>query len=160
MKTFPGPRYSPVGGPVDSSLCRKGHVVKLRIGHGVAGAAALAAATIMATAGSASADEPPDGIVWDHTYTAPGVTVYVEEHGDIISVCDSAENGHSAWVQVDWSNGGFPATYKSTVTNGVGSCKTHQASEVGFDLDEGIYIKLAFEGDGSTLRTAQFLNDN
>ncbi|PBC78156.1 hypothetical protein BX265_2917 [Streptomyces sp. TLI_235] len=62
--------------------------------------AALTAATVLlaggalATATSASAAVDPPGGSWDHTCTAVdsahGGTVYVEEHGDVVSVCDSA----------------------------------------------------------------------
>jgi hypothetical protein len=46
--------------------------VKFRVGRAVAGAMAVAAVTLMATAGNAAADEPPPGINWDHTIKAEG----------------------------------------------------------------------------------------
>ena len=120
---------------------------------------ALAAATIAATPSSASADEPPGGIVWDHTYSAPGVKVYVEEHGDIISVCDTVANGHSAWVTV--TNYASHVSYLSEVTAGAGSCKTHQASQGGvYDMPEGGDISLEYLGDGGFAAYSEFLNDH
>ena len=120
---------------------------------------ALAAATIATTPGSASAADTPPGINWDHIYSATGVKVYVEEHGDIISVCDTVANGHSASVKVTAPVGTW--TYTSTVTAGAGSCKTHQASEGGaYDMPEGHYIDLDYVGDGGSLRYSTFLNDH
>lgn len=57
-------------------------------------------------------------------YKAPGVTVHVEEHGDIVSVCDSAANGKPAESQVSDSTGNH---YPVHVTKGYGSCQTRSA---------------------------------
>ncbi|KAB2385926.1 hypothetical protein [Actinomadura montaniterrae] len=136
--------------------------MKLRIGRIAAGTMALAAAAIMATAGNASASEPPDGIVWDHTYsysTVPGVKVYVEEHGDIVSVCDTSANGHSATVRVEDRVG---YTYLLVADNGKGSCDSAQASDGGqYNLFEGDTIGLHMTGDGDySSAYPTFVNDH
>ncbi|WP_146073723.1 hypothetical protein [Amycolatopsis sp. CA-126428] len=51
-------------------------------------------ATLRAGGTSASATVDPPGGSWDHTWTTTdadkGGTVYVEENGDVVSVCDTA----------------------------------------------------------------------
>lgn len=130
----------------------------------VGGALALAAAAAIATAANAAAEEPPadvapaDGLPvgadWDHTFKEPGVTVYVKENGDIISVCDTAANGYgaSAWI----SSGSL--SYSLKVTNGQGSCKTGRASS-GENIAEG-WVDIEFQGDAGTGYTRDFLNDH
>ncbi|GGX92412.1 hypothetical protein [Streptomyces anandii] len=134
--------------------------MKLRVGRVGAGATALAAAaTLMVSAGSASATTDP-GTTWDHTYEASGVRVYVKEYGDVVSVCDTKANGHSAVVQVrdlDW-----PYNYEMTAGGGVGSCKSHRASDgAKYNLREGRGIDLYFDGDGGVLSgEGYFVNDH
>ncbi|MFC9425368.1 hypothetical protein [Streptomyces sp. NPDC056987] len=105
------------------------------------GAAALTGLTTVTapTAGAAT---------WDHTYSGKGVTVYVKERGDIIKVCDTSKNGHSAWVAVmDISNN--IDHYKLKASGGKGTCATHRASEGGrYDLAEYSRIALNYEGAG------------
>jgi hypothetical protein len=116
---------------------------------------ALAATTIMVTAGSASANDTP-GINWDHTFSGRGATVYVEEHGDIIELCDSVANGHSAWIDVN-------GQYIMRVSGGKGSCVSHQASDgAAYNLPEGEYIALYWDGEGrsSTNFGSGFQNDH
>jgi len=118
---------------------------------------AIAAVTLMATAGNAAAGEPPPGINWDHTLTAEGVRVYVEEHGDIISVCDAKANGRAAWVQVFV---GESAAYEMTVTEGAGSCETRRASDGGkYNLRE-VSILLFFDGNGGERNWHNFSNNH
>ncbi|WP_329483113.1 hypothetical protein OG555_13050 [Kribbella sp. NBC_01484] len=115
---------------------------------------------MITTTTGASAAEPPDGIVWDHTYTAPGVKVYVEEHGDIISVCDTSKNGYAAWVLVTDRVG---VQFQITARNGVGSCETTQADDgLLHDLYEGDRIDLHLDGDGDEPGGAYeaFVNDH
>ncbi|TCC56149.1 hypothetical protein E0H73_33885 [Kribbella pittospori] len=133
--------------------------MKSYLGRVVAGSIALAAATTVLTVGHAFASEPPDGIVWDHTYRAEGVVVYVEEHGDIVSVCDTAANGHSAWVRVQDRVG---YEYRIAATHGKGTCDTAQASDGGGrNLYEGDRIGLEYEGNGDTFGTwAEWVNDH
>jgi hypothetical protein len=124
------------------------------------GAAALGALAIV-TAPSATAAEAPDGTTWDHTWTGTGVAVYVEEHGDIISVCDTSANGHSAWVTVDDITDNITG-YKLTASNGKGTCATHSASQGGrYDLRENNRIALNYEGAGGNGTYAvSFVNDH
>lgn len=106
------------------------------------GAAALAGLT-MATAPSATA-----ATKWDHTYSGTGVKVYVKEHGDIITVCDTSKNGHSAWVAV-MDNTDNIDHYLLKASGGKGTCATHKASQGGkYDLGEYSRIALNFEGAG------------
>jgi hypothetical protein len=132
--------------------------VRSRSLRAVGGALALSAAVMITTSAGAFAAEPPDGIVWDHTFTAPGVKVYVEEHGDYISVCDTAKNGHAAWVVVSF---GY-AKYKLTASNGVGSCELTSAADD--DLPEHVEILLTFDGMGHDTdhpdEVASFVNDH
>ncbi|MGA8112416.1 MAG: hypothetical protein WCA46_02000 [Actinocatenispora sp.] len=133
--------------------------MKFRIGRAVSGAMALAAAAILTTAGAASAAEPPGGIVWDHTWSTTGVTVYVEEHGDIISVCDTSANGDAAYVEV-YANYAWPYTYLMTATGGSGTCTTHRASDGGkYNLDEGVDVDVRGDG-GEYGRRDTFVNDH
>ncbi|MEV8096021.1 hypothetical protein [Kitasatospora sp. NPDC085879] len=118
--------------------------------------AALTAATVLlaggalATATSASAAVDPPGGSWDHTWTtvdsAHGGTVYVEEHGDVVSVCDSAADGMAPRVQV-WtqsSSGQYNSRYIIEATGGLGSCKTVSASDGGiYDLPENVSIAVS-----------------
>ncbi|MGV9351454.1 hypothetical protein ACWDSD_43495 [Streptomyces spiralis] len=116
-------------------------------------AAAVLGGLMTFTASPASAATPPDGIVWDHVWSAPGVTVYVEEHGDYVSVCDSDANGDSATATVWEVNGTvLYEQYTITVTSGAGSCVTRAASDGGvYDLTEGSTAKfqIGFRGDSS-----------
>ncbi|TDD60226.1 hypothetical protein E1293_45910 [Actinomadura darangshiensis] len=132
--------------------------MKFRVGRVIAGTMAIAAATVMATAGAASADIPP-GIHWDHTWSELGVKVYIEEHGDIISVCDTAANGGSATLRV--INLDHYSEYTAKVTNGAGSCTTHDAGDGGkYNLKEGDRIDVGISGGGSVKEHRLFLNDH
>ncbi|MGQ4491087.1 hypothetical protein LRE75_20930 [Streptomyces sp. 372A] len=124
------------------------------------GAAAFAGLTTV-TATPAGAAEAPTGINWDHTWNGRGVRVYVEEHGDIISVCDTSANGHAAFVTVDdWDLN--ISHYKATVKTGKGTCVTHRASQGGkYNLHEYSNIGLTFEGEGGQGSYAvNFVNDH
>ncbi|MEO3826310.1 hypothetical protein [Actinomadura sp. B10D3] len=126
--------------------------MKIRIGRVIAGAMALAAAATMATISNASAGS------WDHVYKAQGATVYVEEYGDIIKLCDSAANGHGAWINV----GDHNSSYTFSVA-GKGSCKTRRASMgTKYNMAENKTVWLFWDGLGnsSTNYGSQFLNDH
>ncbi|MFJ3365809.1 hypothetical protein [Streptomyces anthocyanicus] len=100
-----------------------------------------------AFAPAAAATELP-GINWDHTYSGTGVKVYVEEYGDVISVCDTSANGHSAWVWVGDSTNNIDH-YKLTASSGKGSCATRRANDGSrYNLREYSRIALNFEGAG------------
>ncbi|MFE4328007.1 MULTISPECIES: hypothetical protein [unclassified Streptomyces] len=118
------------------------------------GAAALTGLTAV-TAPSAGA------ITWDHTYSGTGVKVYVKEHGDIIRVCDTSANGHSAWVAVMDITDNVDH-YKLKASGGKGTCATHQASEGGrYNLAEYSRIALNFEGAGGNgSYYVSFVNDH
>lgn len=124
-----------------------------------AGTLALAAAVTTA-AGGASAE----ATTWDHVYSSTGATVYVHEHDDYIAVCDTAKNGHSAWMVVA-PPAGYGSPYKVTVTAGKGHCKVTRAS-TGYDLPEDAYIVVAWAGNGEKTQNgiydhiARFLNDH
>ncbi|MFF6983713.1 hypothetical protein ACFZAV_40035 [Streptomyces sp. NPDC008343] len=135
--------------------------LKFRMDRTAVGAMVIAAVTLTATAGNVyAADTPPD-INWDHVYSASGVRVYVEEHGDIISVCDTWKNGHSAHVTV--SDGTWPENYEMTANGGYGSCKTHRASDGRkYNLDEtGVDLfYYGIEYDDYAYEEAYFVNDH
>jgi hypothetical protein len=134
---------------------------KSRIGRVVVGALFVASATMVATpgsaSGSASAGDTSPSVNWDHTFSGRGAKVYVEEHGDIISLCDSAKNGHGAWLSAEDSNG---RSYTIRVTRGKYSCTTARASN-GHNLAEGLVV-LYWDGEGrtSTNYGADFVNDH
>ncbi|WP_433243055.1 hypothetical protein [Actinomadura nitritigenes] len=137
--------------------------MKLRIGRVLAGTMTLAAATIMATAGNASAGQLPPAPSggWDHHWHGTGVDVYVEEHGDMIYVCDTSANGHSAWVAADDITLNISG-YKQTVTTGAGTCTGHDASDgAKYDLAEGSRISLNYDGVGTNGEyVTSFVNDH
>ncbi|GGT36484.1 hypothetical protein [Streptomyces purpureus] len=112
------------------------------------GAAALTALTTVTAPSASAAVAPPGGSSWDHTWSGDGVKVYVKEHGDVISVCDTSANGHSAWVLVmDISVD--KTAYELKATGGKGTCASHTASEGGrYNLAENHRIALNFEGRG------------
>ncbi|MFB7446828.1 hypothetical protein ACFC01_52920 [Streptomyces mirabilis] len=139
-------------------------------------ALALATATLvgggLAGASSASASTAPDGSSWDHTWTtadsAQGGTVYVEEHGDVIKVCDTAADGLAPRIQV-WAEtsiaGEYALRYTGISSGGLGSCSTYSASDGGsYDLPEGdeilITIWLGPSLPSSTSTSHYYLNDH
>ncbi|GHE98884.1 hypothetical protein GCM10017786_34850 [Amycolatopsis deserti] len=122
-------------------------------------AVAVAAAGALVPVGTAVAMPDPPGDGWDHTFTAPGVTVYVEEYGDRISVCDSEANGSSAMVNV-WANGGW--RYEAVANGGFGTCVMHSANDGGaYNLPEGAYIELYYKGVSTGYATkSSYVNDH
>ncbi|WP_326955596.1 MULTISPECIES: hypothetical protein [unclassified Amycolatopsis] len=112
----------------------------------VATTAFVAGGTLM-TATSASATVDPPGGSWDHTWTTTdankGGTVYVEENGDVVSVCDSFADGLAARarVSVQQSSGAYLERYTLVASGGLGSCATARASDGGtHDLPEHVSI--------------------
>jgi hypothetical protein len=133
--------------------------VRYQLRRVLLGALALSATTAVLTTGSAFASEPPGGIVWDHVYKTTGVTVYVEEHGDWVSLCDSAANGSGAYVVVQDR---VEQSYRLEVKS-YGSCMTRSAADgYQFDLHEGDTIGLEMDGDGSGPghKYVTFVNDH
>lgn len=145
--------------PTTSPSAAKRARLGRRTATGLLGAAALTGLTAV-TAPSAGAVVDP-GIKWDHTYSGTGVKVYVEEHGDIISVCDTSANDRSAWVTVSDITNNISG-YKLMASRGKGSCATHQASDGSrYDQREGSRIALNFEGAGGNgSYYVSFVNDH
>lgn len=138
--------------------------MKPRIGRILAGATALAAATLMMSGATASA-QPDPGIDWDHIFnpnspTGSGVRVYVEEYGDIVSVCDSAKDGKSATAVVTDLGYSPSREYSMTVSSGYGTCKTHRASDGGkYNLHEKNYVAITYWAKGED-NYAEYYNDH
>ncbi|WP_290055933.1 hypothetical protein [Amycolatopsis solani] len=115
----------------------------------------MAATTVFAVTGTLAAAtpalasvEPPAG-GWDHTWTTTdadkGGTVYIEENGDRVSVCDTASDGLSPRVQVASEESSVPGAYDIrytlTASGGLGSCATASASQGGvYNLPENTSI--------------------
>ncbi|MFG3555286.1 hypothetical protein ACGGAQ_12980 [Micromonospora sp. NPDC047557] len=132
--------------------------MKLGVGRALTGATALTVAAVVAFPGSAAASPEPPGDGWDHVFSVKGVTVYVEEYGDVISVCDTLANGHNAWVDVSYGSGWL---YTAKVNSGAGSCATHRASEGGiYDLKEGRDYLLDFAGSVDGVYLESFSNNH
>ncbi len=134
----------------------------------VATTAFVAGGTLM-TATSASATVDPPGGSWDHTWTTTdaknGGTVYVEENGDVVSVCDTAADGLSARAQVSVqeSSGAYYERYILIASGGVGSCATARASDGGdHNLPEHVNIGVSvFLGpDFQHASVHHYLNDH
>ncbi|WP_328616935.1 hypothetical protein OHS18_11265 [Amycolatopsis sp. NBC_00355] len=117
--------------------------------------AALAATTVFVAGGTlmtatsawASVDPPSGG--WDHTWTTTdgnkGGTVYIEENGDRVSLCDTAADGYSPRVQIANEEGSVPGAYDIrytlTASGGLGSCVSAGASQGGvYNLPESTSI--------------------
>ncbi|MDX3434144.1 hypothetical protein PV664_35315 [Streptomyces sp. ME01-18a] len=115
-----------------------------------------AAATVAAPSGAFAADTADS--VWDDVWTGSGMSVSVKEYGDIISVCDTTTNGHTASA---WVYAGPDLQYRLEATGDiVGSCATARASSGGsFDLPEDEGITVIYNGDGGGIQTAFFVND-
>ncbi|NEB81966.1 hypothetical protein G3I40_43145 [Streptomyces sp. SID14478] len=121
--------------------------MKRPLGRIAAGATALAA-TILMTAGSASAQPDPGGGDYDHVANYDGARVYFKEHGDVVTLCDTAANGHAAEAYV-WDDLPGDHVYTLEVHSGKGTCKTHRASDGSkYNLLENRYAFFKIDGDG------------
>nr|WP_206314768.1 hypothetical protein [Streptomyces coryli] len=121
----------------------------------------MAAAALTMSTGTASA-YPDPGIDWDHIYETTGARVYVEEYGDYISVCDTKANGASAYVSV-MEIGYSDPSYSMTASGGVGTCKSHRASDgAKYNLNENGTVVLDYVGTGnwSDYVESEFFNDH
>ncbi|MEU9025914.1 hypothetical protein [Actinomadura sp. NPDC048394] len=125
--------------------------MKIRIDRIIAGATALATATILATAGGASAYS------WDHTWWNSNMKLYVQEDNDVIRVADTLANGHAARVTVDDGPGGEP-TFTLTADRGTGTYEDSTASG-GRNLNENTTVTLTADGDGGSWWKVTFYND-
>ncbi|MCT9010697.1 hypothetical protein [Streptomyces rhizosphaerihabitans] len=139
--------------------------------------AALAATTVLlaggalATATSASATVDPPSGGWDHTWTTTdsnnGGTVYIAEHGDHVSVCDTAADGYAPRVRIANEEqtvpGAYDTRYTLTASGGEGSCVSASASQGGvYDLPENVKIGVTvyLGPDYKYQSTHYYLNDN
>ncbi|MDT7802490.1 MAG: hypothetical protein QOI78_5923 [Actinomycetota bacterium] len=134
----------------------------------VATTAFVAGGTLL-TATSASATVDPPGGSWDHTWTTTdankGGTVYVEENGDVVSVCDSAADGLSARAEiaVEQVPNTYYLRYQLVASGGVGSCATARASDGGtHDLPEHVSIGVTvyLGPNHQHVSTHYYLNDH
>ncbi|MFG3689641.1 hypothetical protein [Micromonospora sp. NPDC047740] len=115
--------------------------VKRRLSRITAVAASLTVAVTLGIAGPASAD---DGIDWDHHWSVPGGDVYVEEHGDIVMVCDTKADGKGVHGLVKDYYTGIIA-YEFDETAGAFTCIKLSASMGGrYNLVEGHYYGVSF----------------
>ncbi|MPY31317.1 hypothetical protein FNH09_08390 [Streptomyces adustus] len=110
----------------------------------------IAASGVLATASSASATVDPPSGGWDHTWTTTdagkGGTIYIAEHGDIVTLCDTNADGRTPHLEVNYEDGpgdwGF--AYALDATGGEGSCVSARASQGGrYDLPENEEIEIA-----------------
>lgn len=144
-----------------SPTARKRSPRARRLAAALAGAAAVAALSTLTAPTASAAVPPPDGSSWDHVYSGDGVKVYIKEHGDIVSVCDTAANGHSAWVTVDDLTINRSG-YKLVASGGKGTCASHSAAQgIKYDMDEGDRFGLNYEGAGGNgSYYVSFVNDH
>jgi hypothetical protein len=130
----------------------------------------VAAGVSIAFSGTASAaPAPPEGS-WDHTWTTydtgHGGTLYIEEHGDYATICDTAADGKAPVAEL-YSLGpdGTDAPkfrYTITDTGGYGTCKSVSAatsSTYNLPEDEMIQVFL-WIGDHVATIENEYLNDN
>jgi hypothetical protein len=107
-------------------------IVNRKIAGILVGGATVIGSLAFAAPASAS-PSPPQGGSWDHVWTSTdsthGATVYVEEHGDVIDVCDTASDGHLAEVRVAWDFDSFIIR-----ASGYGVCTV--STNVNHDLPE------------------------
>jgi hypothetical protein len=138
---------------------------------GVAAAAVFAAGGMLATATAAGAAVDPPSNGWDHTWTTTdgnkGGTVYIEENGDRVSVCDTAADGYAPRVQVASEESSVPGAYDIrytlTASGGLGSCASASASQGGvYNLPENtnIGITVWLGPDYKYQSTHYYLNDH
>jgi hypothetical protein len=124
-------------------------------------AAALASAAGLALAAPAHASDPGGGGSWDHTYVTidGGGTVHVQEHGDLIELCDTKADGLSVRVEVSWDNSAGYVLYDKA---GNGTCTAVSATTAAkYDLPENktIYLYIA-ASDNFDWKAASYLNDH
>ncbi|WP_410641640.1 hypothetical protein [Amycolatopsis sp. lyj-346] len=120
----------------------------------VATTAFVAVGTLVSATSASAAVDPPGGS-WDHTWTTTdarnGGTIYVEENGDVVSLCDTASDGLAprATISVEQSSvpGAYDTRYTLTASGGLGSCATARASDGGthnlpenWSIGVGIYL--------------------
>jgi hypothetical protein len=144
------------------------HTMRTRIA--AIAAAVLLTGAALATASPAWASDPGGGAAWDHIWTTvdadQGGTVYIEEHGDVVELCDTAADGYAPRLEVftQASNGQYTPRYDLTASGGFATCVTRSASNGGiYDLPENDNISVAiWLGPNAGFDGSQhyYLNDN
>ncbi|NIH78571.1 hypothetical protein [Amycolatopsis viridis] len=115
----------------------------------------VTAASALTITGTATATTSPAG-GWDHVWAGGDATVYAEETGDVIKVCDTKADGQPVYVKV--SSGG---QWKYTVwaKGGLGSCAERSEKDKGvYDLIEGREIEVEFGTGNGPHHVGRFLN--
>jgi hypothetical protein len=115
------------------------------------GTVLLAGGTLVSATSASAAPARPAPEDWDYTWTtsdaAPhGGTVYIEEHGDVVEVCDTAADGYTPRVMImtQASNGQYNLRYVFAATGGNGGCVVHRATDGGvYDLPENDNIDVS-----------------
>ncbi|WP_432190220.1 hypothetical protein [Streptomyces sp. Tue6028] len=126
---------------------------------GISAGAAAIGGLMLATPASASTS-PPGGGTWDHVWTHDGATLSVEEHGDVIQLCDTAADGYSAKAYLVWNVSPGVADSMTLTVAGNGNCVGSDAST--HDITEGktVNVYISNTGPDSTELYVTYLNDN
>lgn len=140
--------------------------MNFRMSRTVLGATtALVAGIALAT--PASATITPPGGAWDHIVTtrdaAPhGGTVYIQEYGDVIDLCDTDADGLAPTVQINYTLDGIPYHYGMTASGGYGSCVVRSASDGGvYNLPENTEIIVTvYLGNYDYTFSGPYVNDH
>lgn len=108
------------------------------------GTVLLAGGTLVGATSASARPAPED---WDHVWTtsdsARGGTVYIQEHGDVVEMCDTAADGYTprVMISVQAPNGQYDKRYIFAATGGNGGCVVHRATDGGvYDLPENVNI--------------------
>lgn len=133
-------------------------------------AAILITGGALAMAPQASAvTDPPGGDSWDHVYTTSdsghGGTLYIEEYGDFIELCDTKADGLAprADISVLQSDGNYKLAYQLISSQGNGFCVSHQASDGGvYNLPENttIHVHIYLGPNGASQNNYNYSNDH
>jgi hypothetical protein len=132
----------------------------------ISAATALLAGGLLASASPASAAPlQPSATTWDHVWTtsdpAHGGTIRIQEHGDVIQLCDTAADGYTPRADVTWGTTSNGSGFSLAAWGGNGACAEVSAS-MGYDLPENteIYVDI-FLGPNFAYETYHsYLNDH
>jgi len=126
-----------------------------------AGLAAAVGAFVFATPASASL-APPGGDTWDHVFASSdkSATVYVEEHGDVFTLCDTLADGYAAHAEIGWIDpNSLAGKYFDMVVGNYGSCVTSTASQ--HDIPEnGTLVQVSVWGPGNQATSTKYTYNN
>lgn len=126
-----------------------------------AAAAGIVSAAAIALASPAAAAQPAAVDGWDHiwytTDSAHGGTLFVNEHGDDVIVCDTARDGMSVRALLTWGTEGE----KLTTSGGYGNCVEARAT-YGEDIPEHttVYVSLWLGKNYAYEKDTWFVNDH